>query len=477
MGNIIISQHVKAFEAELSKAFEDLNYTDLVNNLYEFYTKLQGTVRRFLSGILNAMDNDIAKSEARRKDGFLVHKRDVERTIITPLGDLTYKRSYYKDKATGEYFYLLDQIIGVESYERITKELIAKIIENACEMSYAKAAKYSEANVSRQTVNNRIHALDEIVPQFKGEKINAERFDVFIDEDHVPVRDDTGKTRSRIVPVAVVATGVDKSNPKRHTLENPLSLSEFQVCPDAFFNDLYAMMQQKYDYRATAPMTVHADGGPWIRHIEEVFPNTEFALDGFHLNKYRKAVRKLADKGTGQAIDIALKNGNQERFQDLCERVKGTLESKGRETLEANSSFFENNWEAIQKRLSGNEVGSCTEAMVSHLTAERVSRTPCAWSPEGLSNMMMLRTLIANGGHVKPSDVRVCRDKKEEKERIDLRRKEGFKVYNELIKKERASIAKEIKEIYGKNRETNFYDVASGTQLLMRFLSRVPTTT
>ena len=477
MSNKIISQLTRKFEAELSKAFESLDFTNLVNNLDGFKTKVLGASLGYVSGILNAMDIEIANSEARRKNGFLVQKRDVERTITTPLGDLTYKRSYYKEKTTGQHCYLLDQIIGVESYERISKETIAMVIENACEMSYAKAVKVAEMDFSRQTVNNRIHALGEIVPKFEGEKITAGHFELFVDEDHVLVRDGNGKTSSKIVPVAVVATGVDKSNSKRHTLENPLYLAEFPVSPDAFFNDLYAMMQLKYYYPATASITVHADGGQWIKHVEDVLPNTEFALDGFHLSKYKKAIKKYADKGTGQAIDNALKSGDLEKFKELCKRVKGTLESQEKEMFEENSNYFVNNWKAIQKRLSGAAVGSCTEAMVSHLTAERVSRTPGAWTQEGLSNMTMLRTLMANGEHVEPSNIRVHRDKDAEKERIDLRKRQGYNIYRELIEKERASIAKELKEIYREDRGTYWYDVASGTQILKKILSRVPTTT
>ena len=91
--------------------------------------------------------------------------------------------------------------------------------------------------------------------------------------------------------------------------------------------------------------------------------------------------------------------------------------------------------------------------------------------------MTMLRTLMANGEHVEPSNIRVHRDKDAEKERIDLRKRQGYNIYRELIEKERASIAKELKEIYREDRGTYWYDVASGTQILKKILSRVPTTT
>lgn len=478
MSTNIISQLTKSFKDELFNAITEMDIMDLVNNLGVFQTKMNRSILKLVSGVLSVLDNRITESPERRRNGFLVQKRDVERTLVTPLGELTYKRAYFTDKESGERFYLLDGLIGVERYERITKETIAKILNNACETSYEKAAGISGTDITRQTVSNRLHALGEIVPEFNEEKIACSRFEVFVDEDHVSVRDENGKKRSCQVPVAVVATGVDDSNPKRHNLENTLHLAEFGTNPSAFFNDLYAMMSERYSYRADTPFVVHADGGNWIKHAEEVFPNVSFAMDGFHLNKYKKSIKKYCDAQTKKELDAAIGKEKQEEFEELTARVKETLiDTKDAKEFGELATYFTNNWESIQKRLSGAVVGSCTEAMVSHLTAERISRTPCVWSEEGLAQMAMMRTLRANGGHVKPSDIRVHRDKDEERKMMRERAKKGFEAYNKIIEEERTEIIKAIKERFREDRGTFYIDVASGTQMYLKKLSRVPTNT
>ena len=77
------------------------------------------------------------------------------RTVITLIGELTYKRTYYKHKS-GTMIYLTDHIIGVESFERVIKELCAELVQKAASMSMQKVVNVSNVPVSRQTVNNKV---------------------------------------------------------------------------------------------------------------------------------------------------------------------------------------------------------------------------------------------------------------------------------------------------------------------------------
>ena len=80
----------------------------------------------------------------RREDGITVKERNVPRIWLTELGELTYKRTYFRLR-DGSFVYLLDHVIGVESYERISKELVADILQAAtvrdiitCHPNYAR---------------------------------------------------------------------------------------------------------------------------------------------------------------------------------------------------------------------------------------------------------------------------------------------------------------------------------------------------
>ena len=91
----------------------------------------------------------------RKADGLKVKERGVKRSLQTSLGEVEYRRTYY-ETAEGEHVYLLDHLIGVEPYERVSKALCAKLVNLSAEMSYGKSVRHGNAEVSRQTVSNKV---------------------------------------------------------------------------------------------------------------------------------------------------------------------------------------------------------------------------------------------------------------------------------------------------------------------------------
>ena len=81
-------------------------------------------------------------------------RRD-ETKLLTSLGEICYSRTYFHNKETGEYCYLLDRLMGLESHARIS--------EDAVESSYRKGginACIGEQEVSKETVMNKLHTLE-----------------------------------------------------------------------------------------------------------------------------------------------------------------------------------------------------------------------------------------------------------------------------------------------------------------------------
>lgn len=63
--------------------------------------------------------------------------------------------------------YLTDHIIGVEPFERVSKELCAYLVQNTASMSMQKAVNATGVVVSRQTVNNKILAMRDTVTEIR----------------------------------------------------------------------------------------------------------------------------------------------------------------------------------------------------------------------------------------------------------------------------------------------------------------------
>ena len=116
--------------------------------------------------------------------GITVKERAVKRTITTELGELHYRRTYFAlpDRT---YAYILDHLIGVETYERFSRELIANVLEASTVKSYQHAIDSTKQEMSRQTVHNRLVALDDLVVPVERAEETPETLDIFADEDHV----------------------------------------------------------------------------------------------------------------------------------------------------------------------------------------------------------------------------------------------------------------------------------------------------
>lgn len=476
MGKRSLSQIMAGFEEGFWTLIAGALNGDLLNGTETLKTGILAMCREALSEAISEIDDMVNTSIERKQSGLIVQRRGDPRTVSTCIGEITFKRTYYKRKDSNEYCYVVDYLIGAEKWERLSKELSISLIELATEMSYQKAAKHVEANVSRQSVNNRILSLKDVAADIKKEQINCDEINIYVDEDHVAahVKDDLKK--SVIVPVAVASTGMDYSTPNRPKLKNPLYLAEFGVKPDVFYDNLYSMVSRKYNLNNEPKVYIHADGGKWIQAYEYAFPNAVFVMDGFHIEQYLKRIRTYCDKDTAKEITRAVREGNLEYLKQQCQKALQKITDKAdREKFIKLKRYFVNNFEAIKRRQLSGVNGSCTEAMVSHVTAERLSRNGCAWSINGLGQMAMILTLYKNGGKLKKEDICVRRKKEDEDDRRTNRESNGYEKYHKYLEEEQAEIIRAVRERVMGRMSNYVIDTTSGTQILMKLLSKIPT--
>ncbi|MDO4326818.1 MAG: UPF0236 family protein [bacterium] len=111
------------------------------------------------------------------------------------------------------------------------------------------------------------------------------------------------------------------------------------------------------------------DGGSWMKRGREI-EKSEFVLDEFHLEKYKKKALY----------------GIEEREKEEKQLEEWLKEKKKRKLKE---------W--LKKRTEGEE-GSSTEGHVSFVLAERMSSRPMGWSRKNVDQMSKLRAYVKNGG-------------------------------------------------------------------------------
>ena len=423
---------VKCVEEILQK-IKETDFSSIGQATEELFDMLKSTTLALVQSVVEEMD-DALVTEAKRQrkiDGITVKERNVKRTVLTSIGELTYERTYFSLR-DGTKVYLIDHVIGVESYERITKELCADLLNKATDMSLQKAIDTRGTEISRQTLDNRLLAMISPVTDITRLDNTPKEIHIFADEDHVNIR----PKKNAVVPLVTVTEGIDTSNEKRHKTISPISFQGYGMRNECFTENVVAAIYERYDMEKVSRTVIHADGGGWIRSLGDLIPESVYVMDGFHLQKYMKKLYSLP--GALQYAGVmnkAITENDHEAFTKYAERIKDKQDEKGPKKYSEIMTYFHNNWNAIAARRSGEYCGSCTEPLVSHILSERLSRAPLAWSEEGTAKMAMMRVYVKNGGRITAENIRVSRSKED---RINDHKalKDGFEIYNEYAEKQ-----------------------------------------
>jgi len=118
-------------------------------------------MQEFLMGV----DKELAES---RNKAELRHKGSRTTTLKTLMGEIAVSRNLYrkiKDDGSVEHIYLLDEALGLDTIGFISPNLVEKILEHSCEMSYREVSQavsdFTNQTISHQGVWNIVQAVGE----------------------------------------------------------------------------------------------------------------------------------------------------------------------------------------------------------------------------------------------------------------------------------------------------------------------------
>ena len=464
MDNIIQQISEKLTKKILEKAYSGgICDIDLLSS--SVLEDCKSAARDILEAIVSDLNIKIREDKPSRKArGLILKEKNRERSLLTELGRLDLPRDYYYDKKEEKYDYLLDRVIGLQGYERISAGVRAKLVSMATEVSYAKSAEtVTGGQLSRQCVRECILKLGAIEkrPQPYEPKRKVKELHLFADEDHVHMQRE-GKTKgkkSRMVPLVTVTEGVEEESKGRNRTINAMHFVDENFDTKALWKSVEGYIRASYDIESIERIYIHADGGKWIASGLASFSNVTRVMDGFHLEKRLKEVsRNFPGSNLRQRIKAAMEKGDRKKLDMLLQEMYARSQDKKQiEYTTKLGRYLTENFEEIRNRLKSDTVGSCTEGQVSHILSNRFSRNPMGWSEEGLGKLSKQRVYIKNKGKIEASDF-----KKKDKSGGD-----SYREYADRIIEEACRGAKDF-SIFEK--QEPIFDGASGTQMAIRHM-------
>lgn len=418
---IIIQQLVEKIKDNLENSVEmiaegglealELNLRAILN---EFGTQL-------IAEAIEHYDQEIKHSQERKKEYNV--DNSYNKSLETIFGTVTYKKTIYKHKKTGETKALVDEFLNITSHMRKTRTLTARMINEAVQTCYRKGGEDASemTTFSDQSVMNAIRDLGPIENNAaEVQSVNQEAKILYIeaDEDHVALQD---KNKNRIEPKLICVYEDKKVVSKdRKELINPRYFGGYYYTPEELWLEVANYIDENYDYDNIEKIYISGDGAHWIKSGIGWIHKSVHVLDRYHLSKdVRKAFshmdesedysvafwEELEDKdyeGVKVLLDESVDIAKLKEDEDLVKRVK-----KARR-------YILNHFEAIIRQYNPDYLGCSAEGHISHIYAARLSSRPLGWSKIGVDLMSKLRVFMANGGNIFKYIKQQTKEKKKE---------------------------------------------------------------
>lgn len=419
---------IQYFNTECTEKFKNLedefiqNPSDLADYVLRITEQLHQLGIRMIQETLEELNEMLNESIIRKKKWCV--DRHEQKQLITSLGTVSFSKTLFKNKVSGERAYLLDRLLQREPHERLTEDAVAEMLKEAVQTSYRRGGEKTSLleSVSKQTVMNKIHKLK--FPQDKEnleEKKYVEKLYIDADEDHVSLQFQKKKgdlvagwhgrkNNTVIAKLVYVYEGIEPEEPgnKRHRLINPhyFCCTSTEKDNEAFWKEIYEWIDHHYDLGRIEKIYLSGDGGAWIKAGKEMFDGVTTILDEFHLQKYlNKMTAHLKDSQSDGISELRelLRQGSKRDFREYSNHLKTYLDENdeaGYGRIVQGEEYILNNWMEAKERLRYRKAlpGCSAEGHVSHVLSSRMSSRPMGWSRLGASKVARLRAYYYNGG-------------------------------------------------------------------------------
>lgn len=397
---------------------KNYSFSDVVFRFKEYSKEL---TRQAIIECLETIDNRYFKSKlwkaTHRNHGFK------ERTLITSIGVITFKRRYYvalNKSQDIENFFFVDSFLGIIKYSRLSMDAIVELTKMATEVnaSYAARKALTDTEVSRQTVSNILEnytivendlpRMDEIIEKFNESK---ETIYIELDEAHCNLQEKEVKSKPSkniIANLALLHTGHSPSTlaSKRKELENKHYFGGLNVDTSIFADRIFDYIPKRFNVEDIQYIFVSGDGAKWINSftskLRYCFSGYKIqiiqVLDKFHLRKRLNSIFS----GNKEMINFFFSNlktldKNQFKLIAMYFYENNPDHKLNIDAFNSHVRYICNNWIYIKNQLHPEYKISCSmEGHISHVLASRLTSRPKGFKRTVLENLIQLIVMNAN---------------------------------------------------------------------------------
>lgn len=361
----------KSFNNYLNNYFNNSNYSyksSNFNNYISFMNDLDNFSDSFIKDIIKSyfeyIDNVFFNSSYRKQ--FCISNGFYERkNFVTLFGEINFKRRYYYDKNTKEWFFFTDLFFNLPKRKHFDPFVCSELIEAASSNSYSKSGKIvankigkkinNNINFSRATVRNIVMSFTYDEDIINDEK-RIKRLFIMLDEKFVGSQFNKGKDYMIKAAVIFEGTKLEYKTKRIMNSKNRYRLISPHTCAsvdNSLILDVVNYIYNTYDTDYLEEIYFMGDRAKWITYFSKSYwlkfnPDIQIysTSDGYHPVQ---AINQLTTKRHYDFRDALLDlivNNDKELFQESVLNFMG--EHKDRTiTIINKMEYITNNWDAI----------------------------------------------------------------------------------------------------------------------------------
>lgn len=382
-----------------------------IDNFLNLQKEINTLIRDLIIKFIETIDTNYKSSSIRKKE-YYVNKSNVPRTIYTIYGDITFFRTLYKSKIDNKYYFFVDNVLGIESYN-----LYDPIVRG---IAISDSINNNPNNASYHSSLDSLHILDTLstnrlsvisrqsiyrwIRGFNTTSINYEVIDnksvlyIMADEKWIHKQDkNDNKNKKWIMSKCfVVFTGIRRKE-KRNKL---LGRHVFITSSSSPYKELVDEICKIYDFEKVNTINLLSDAGSWIlagKDELKLYTHNNVVINTCEFHVKQKINRTTTDKDLREKLSKTIyEDEDKKEFIKIMDEIIDSKDKQNRrDKITEYKNYIIKHWKGIIS-MKYSDIKSSMESHISHCVASKFGSRPKAYSDNYIQTYLKLQEAYVN---------------------------------------------------------------------------------
>ena len=393
--NLLVNHFVDSFKKKIDHLLDHFIYGNAAHPYPSFFLEMQQIMNQicldFISKYYELIDNDFRDSKERKKY-YVINKSNVPRTLITIFGTITFHRTLYQHKVTGEYYFYVDDVCGIDAYKNYDPLVRAILVQDSVLTNPNHTSKFSSLS--------SLNLLGMLKGQLSVPKQTIYKMKyVMVDEKWIHEQDKTKPNQKKWImgKCFVFFTGIKRKGKRSRLIGKHI----FMTTSNEPWKELMNEVDKIYNFEEIHTINLLSDAGSWILSGAcelKLYSNNKLIINTCEFHVKQKINRSTSDKKLRQKIaDIIYKNEDKKAFIKEMDKL---IESKEKDSRKQKVTEYQNyilkHWKGIIN-MKHFLCKSSMESHIQHCMASTFSSVPKGYSRRNIETYVKLQEMFLNG--------------------------------------------------------------------------------